>query len=147
MFDQIGKDLIAAIKSRDQGKIRALQGIKAQLLLLRTEKGKPELITGEDELRVLQKMAKQRRDSMEIFQKENRNDLLQKEQEELTVIEQYLPAQMSDEELGTILRGIIERVGAKSPADIGKVMGAATKELAGKADGKRISETAKKLLS
>lgn len=147
LFDIISADLIKAIKSRNQADIRSLQGIKAQLLTLRTETGKPELITEEEELKVLQKMAKQRRDSLEIFEKENRADLAAKEKEELEVIEKYLPAQMSDADLEAALQAIIDRVGAKALSDLGKVMGVASKELAGKADGKRISEKVKSLLS
>jgi uncharacterized protein YqeY len=146
LFDTISSDLISAIKSRNQGNIRSLQAIKAQLLLLRTEKGSSSPVTEDEELKALQKMAKQRRDSIEIFSKENRGDLVEKEQEELAVIEQYLPAQMSDAELESSLERILLQTGAKSPADIGKVMGVASRELAGKADGKRISEMAKKLL-
>lgn len=147
LFEQISSDLLAAIKSRNQADIRSLQGIKAALLLLRTEKGKPENISPDDELKVLQKMAKQRRDSLEIFQTQQRPDLAQKEEEELTVIERYLPAQLTDAELEAALIALKETAGVSNMAGLGKLMGLASKELAGKADGKRISEIAKKLLA
>ncbi len=147
LFDTISADLIKAIKSRNQGDIRALQGIKAQLLLLRTEKGPGTVVSEEDELKVLQKMAKQRRDSIEIFAKENRTDLVAKEEEELVVVERYLPAQMDDATLEVKVKEIIVQTGAESMKDMGKVMGLASKNLAGQADGKRISEMVKKLLA
>jgi len=147
MFEQIGKDLMQAMKAREQAKMRALQGIKAQLLLLRTEKGSSTEISAADELKVLQRMAKQRRDSLEIFEKESRLDLAQKEKEELEVIELYLPKQLSDAELKDKISEIINKLGVNSAAQIGMVMGAASKELSGLADGKRISEVAKQLLN
>lgn len=147
LFDTISADLIKAIKSRNQGDIRALQGIKAQLLLLRTEKGPGTEVSEEDELKVLQKMAKQRRDSIEIFAKENRTDLVAKEEEELVVVERYLPAQMDDATLEIKVKEVIAQTGASSMKDMGKVMGMASKNLAGQADGKRISEMVKKLLA
>lgn len=147
LYDTISKDLIGAIKSRNQSDLRALQGIKAQLQLLRTEKGAGTEITEDDELKVLMRMAKQRRDSSDIYEKEGRKDLLEKEQEELVVIERYLPAQMSEEELETAVKAVITQTGASSMAQMGMVMGMASKQLAGKADGKRISEVVKRLLS
>ena len=147
LYDTISKDLIGAIKSRNQSDLRALQGIKAQLQLLRTEKGSGTEITEEDELKVLMCMAKQRRDSSDIYAKEGRNDLLEKEQEELAVIDRYLPAQMSDADLEAAVQAVIAKTGASSMAQMGMVMGMASKELAGQADGKRISEVVKRLLS
>lgn len=147
LYEQISADLIAAIKSRNQADLRALQGIKAQLQLLRAEKGASVEVSEEDELKVLMRMAKQRRDSIDIFAKESRNDLVQKEQEELVVIERYLPAQMSDTEVEAAVQAIINQTGAKGMAQMGMVMGLASKNLAGKADGKRISEVVKRLLS
>lgn len=147
LFDTISKELITAIKSRNQADIRSLQGIKAQLLLLRSEKGPGTPISEEEELKVLQKMAKQRRDSLEIYQKENREDLAVKEREELEVIERYLPAQMDDATLELKVKEVIAQTGATSMKDMGKVMGMASKNLAGQADGKRISEMVKKLLA
>lgn len=147
LYDVISADLIAAIKSRNQADLRALQGIKAQLQLLRAEKGASVEVSEEDELKVLMRMAKQRRDSIDIFAKESRNDLVQKEQEELVVIERYLPAQMGDAELELAIQAIITQTGVKGMAQMGMVMGLASKNLAGKADGKRISEVVKRLLS
>lgn len=147
LYEKISADLIAAIKSRNQADMRALQGIKAQLQLLRAEKGASVVVSAEDELKVLMRMAKQRRDSIDIFAKESRNDLVQKEQEELVVIERYLPAQMSDTEVEAAVQAIINQSGAKGMAQMGMVMGLASKNLAGKADGKRISEVVKRLLS
>lgn len=147
LYDQISADLIAAIKSRNQADLRALQGIKAQLQLLRAEKGASVEVSEEDELKVLMRMAKQRRDSIDIFAKESRNDLVEKEQEELVVIERYLPAQMGDAELELAIQAIITQTGVKGMAQMGMVMGMASKSLAGKADGKRISEVVKRLLS
>ncbi len=146
LFDTISKDLMQATKARNAADQRALQGIKATLLNLRTEKGAGGQITPEGELKALQKMAKQRRDSIDIFKEQGRDDLVAKEEEELEVIERYLPAQMSDEELEKTIQGIIDQTGASSMADMGKVMGMASKQLSGKADGKRISEVVKQLL-
>ncbi len=146
-FDTISKDLITAIKSRDQDEIRALQGIKAQMLLLRAEKGSGTPVTSDEEMKVLMKMAKQRRDSIEVFAKENRQDLVDKEVSELKVIERYLPAQMSDEELEVGIKALMEELGVNSMAQMGMVMGKASQKFAGKADGKRISEIVKRLLS
>lgn len=147
LYEQISADLIAAIKSRNQADLRAIQGIKAQLQLLRAEKGASVEVSEADELKVLMRMAKQRRDSIEIFAKESRNDLVQKEQEELEVIERYLPAQMGDAELELAIQAIITQTGVKGMAQMGMVMGTASKSLAGQADGKRISEVVKRLLS
>jgi len=146
LYETISKDLIGAIKSRNQSELRALQGIKAQLQLLRSEKGSGTAITEDDELKVLMRMAKQRRDSSDIFAKEGRTDLVEKEQEELVVIERYLPAQMSDSDLETAIQAIVTQTGASSMAQMGMVMGMASKQLAGQADGKRISEVVKRLL-
>lgn len=147
LYDTISKDLIGAIKSRNKSDLRALQGIKAQLQLLRSEKGATAEISDEDELKVLMRMAKQRRDSIAIFEKESRDDLVQIEQEELGVIERYLPAQMNDADLEAAVQTVITQSGASGMAQMGMVMGMASKNLAGKADGKRISEVVKRLLS
>lgn len=135
-----------AMRAKDEAALRTLRAIKAAILLEKTS-GSGAEITEADELKMLQKMAKQRKDSLDIFTQQNREDLAAKEKEELAIIEKFLPQQMSAEELKTTLQNIIAEVGASSPADMGKVMGAATKQLAGKADGKAISETVKQLLS
>jgi uncharacterized protein YqeY len=135
-----------AMKSKDEAALRTLRAIKAAILIEKTS-GSGTEITEADEMKMLQKMAKQRRDSLDIFVQQNREDLAAKEREELAIIEKFLPQQMSAEELSTELKAIIAQVGATSPADMGKVMGVASKQLAGKADGKMISETVKQLLA
>jgi uncharacterized protein YqeY len=135
-----------AMKSKDEAALRTLRAIKAAILIEKTS-GSGTEITEADEMKMLQKMAKQRRDSLDIFVQQNREDLAAKEREELAIIEKFLPQQMSAEELATELKAIIAQVGAASPADMGKVMGVASKQLAGKADGKMISETVKQLLA
>jgi uncharacterized protein YqeY len=135
-----------AMKAQDEATLRGLRAIKAEIIKAKTEPGAQGEISADVEIKMLQKMVKQRRDSLEIFQQQNRQDLVQKEQEELAIIEQFLPAQMSNEELKKELQEIILETGASSPADMGKVMGAATKKLAGKADGKAISAAVKELL-
>jgi uncharacterized protein YqeY len=136
-----------AMKAKDEKSLRALRAIKAAILLAKTSEGAGGALKEEDEVKLLQKLIKQRKDSLEIFQQQNRADLAQKEQEEITVIEQFLPKQLSAEELKEALSRIIAETGASSPADMGKVMGAATKQLAGKADGKSISLAVKELLN
>jgi Uncharacterized conserved protein len=127
--------------------MRALRAIKSAILLAKTAEGATGELTEDAEIKLLQKLVKQRKDSLEIYQQQNRADLAQKEQEEIEVIEKFLPKQLSQEELKTILQKIIAEVGATSPADMGKVMGVATKQLAGQADGKAISAVVKELLA
>lgn len=136
-----------AMKSKNEAVLRGLRAIKAEIIKAKTEPGANGQISEDTELKMLQKMVKQRKDSLEIFQKQNRPELAQKEQEEIDVIEKFLPKQMSEVELKGALAKIITEVGASSPADMGKVMGVATKQLAGKADGKAISAAVKELLS
>jgi len=135
-----------AMRAKDEATLRTLRAIKAAILIEKTS-GKGTEMTETDETKLLQKMAKQRRDSLEIFEQQNREDLAAKEREELQIIEKFLPKQMSTEELQAEVKAIIAQVGATSPADMGKVMGVASKQLAGKADGKAISETVKQLLA
>jgi uncharacterized protein len=132
-----------AMKARDEATLRGLRAIKAEIIKAKTDPGAGE----EKEVSLLQKMMKQRKDSLEIYQKQNRADLAKKEEEEITVIERFLPKQLSADELRTELQQIISDTGASSPADMGKVMGAATKKFAGKADGKTISAMVKELLA
>jgi uncharacterized protein YqeY len=143
---KVNEEIKNAMRAKDEAALRSLRAIKAAILLEKTS-GSGTEITEADEIKMLQKMAKQRRDSLDIFVKQNREDLAQKEREELTVIERFLPQQMSAEELVAELKVIISEMGASSPADMGKVMGAASKKLAGKADGKAISEMVKQLLA
>ena len=144
---KIMTELKAAMLAKNESALRSLRAIKAAILLAKTSEGASGEIKEEDETKLLQKLVKQRRDSLEIFQQQNRADLAQKEQEELDVIEKFLPKQMTPEELKEAVAGIIAATGASSPADMGKVMGAATKQLAGKADGKAISALVKELLA
>lgn len=144
---QITTELKTAMLAKDEVALRSLRAIKAAILLAKTSEGAGGELKAEDEIKLLQKLVKQRRDSLEIFQQQNRADLAQKEQEEIAVIERFLPKQLSPEELKSLLAKIIAEVGATSPADMGKVMGAATKQLAGKADGKAISAAVKELLA
>ena len=143
-------ELKTAMLAKDEKGLRSLRAIKAAILLAKTSEGAPTSrgeLKEEDEIKLLQKLVKQRKDSLEIFQQQNRVDLAQKEKEEIEVIEKFLPKQLSADELRSEVSAIINEVGASSPADMGKVMGAATKKLAGKADGKTISALVKELLS
>jgi len=140
-------ELKAAMLAKDEAALRSLRAIKATILLAKTAEGGKGELKEEDEVKLLQKLVKQRKDSLEIFKEQKRDDLARKEEEEITVIEKFLPRQMTKEEVKTILIEIIEDVSATSPADIGKVMGVATKKMAGKADGKTISMLVKELLS
>jgi uncharacterized protein YqeY len=143
----INSAIKAAMLAKSEAELRALRAIKAAILLAKTAEGGTGDLTEADETKMLQKLAKQRKDSLDIFRQQNREDLAKKEEEELEVIERFLPKQMSDSELREALTRIIAETGATSPADMGKVMGAATKQLAGKADGKAISALVKELLS
>jgi uncharacterized protein YqeY len=144
---QVMAEMKDAMKAKDESGLRGLRAIKAEIIKAKTEPGAGGEITTEGELKLLQKIVKQRRDSLEIFTQQNRPDLAQKEQEEIAVIEKFLPKQLSEAEIKEALVAIIAEVGASSPADMGKVMGAATKQLAGKADGKVISALVKELLA
>ena len=143
--EKIMEALKTAMREKDEAAKRGIRAIKAALLLAKTD-GSGQEITPEREIAILQKLVKQRRESLEIYERENRSDLAQKEQEEINVIEQYLPKQLDASELEAEIRAIIAETGAASPKDLGKVMGVASKRLAGKAEGKAISETAKRLL-
>jgi len=136
-----------AMKSKNEAALRGLRAIKAAIIIAKTSEGAGGELKEEDETKLLQKLVKQRRDSLEIFQTQNREDLAKKEQEEIDVIERFLPKQLSAAELKEELAAIIAQVGATSAADMGKVMGAATKQLAGRADGKAVSAAVKELLS
>ncbi len=143
---QIDQDIKQAMLAKQADRLRGLRAIKSALLIARTEKGATEEVTPEAETKVLQKLVKQRKESAEIYKTQNRDDLYQVEMEELEVIEAYLPKQMSHAEIEAYLKNLVARVGATSVKDMGKVMGAANKELAGKADGRTISEVVKQLL-
>ncbi len=144
---QINQDIKAAMIAKDTATLRGLRAIKAAILLAKTEKGHTEELNQEAEIKVLQKLVKQRRESAEIYKNQNREDLFQIEVEEEKVIEAYLPKQMSKEEVESVIKAIIAETGASSIKEMGKVMGAANQKLAGQADGKTISEVVKSLLA
>lgn len=144
---KIMTDLKAAMLAKDEAALRSLRAIKAAILLAKTAEGATGDLTEDAEVKLLQKMVKQRKDSLEIFQQQSRTELAKKEEEEIAVIEKFLPKQMSVDEIKVAVAAIIASSGASSPADMGKVMGVASKELAGKADGKTISSVVKELLS
>jgi len=145
------KDVMVALKTamlnKDEAALRSLRAIKAAILLAKTAEGATEELDEAAEIKLLQKLVKQRKDSWEIFQQQNRPELAVKESEEIAVIERFLPKPMSGEELRTGLKQILLEVGATSPADMGKVMGAANKAFAGKVDGKTLSALVKQMLS
>jgi uncharacterized protein YqeY len=136
-----------AMKARNEASLRSFRAIKAEIIKAKTEPGAGGEINADTEFKLLQKMVKQRKDALDIYKQQNRKDLAQIEQEELDIISKFLPAQMSEEDLKKELQQIITETGASSPVDMGKVMGIATKKLAGKAEGKAISATVKELLA
>ena len=144
---QIMTEMKEAMKAKNEGVLRALRAIKAEIIKAKTEPGAAGEIDEATEQKFLQKMMKQRRDSLDIFEKQGREDLASKEKEEMAVIEKFLPKQLDEAELREIVKKIIADTGASSPADMGKVMGVASKQLAGKADGKAISGIVKDLLA
>jgi uncharacterized protein len=146
LTDKISGDLITAMKGKDKVALEAIRAAKTAFLLAKSEKGSDAVLSSDEELKIIQKLVKQRRESAVIYKDNNRLDLYEKEVAEADVLEKYLPAKMGEAELEKVLKDIISRVGATSPADMGKVMGAATKELAGKADGKEISTKVRQLL-
>ncbi len=146
LITQIDQDIKQAMLGKQEARLRGLRAIKSALLLARTEKGASEDITPETEIKVLQRLIKQRKESADIYKTQNREDLYKIEAEEMEVIEAYLPKQMERNEVAAYLKELIARVGATSVKDMGKVMGAANKELAGKADGRTISEVVRELL-
>ena len=143
---QIDGDIKQAMLAKDQNKLRALRAVKSMILLEETKEGQSGELKSEDETRILTKAIKQRKDSADIYRQQNRLDLLATEESEIAVIEPYLPKQLSEAELKEKLQTIMTRIGASAPSDLGKVMGVATKELAGQTDGKAISAMVKLLL-
>jgi uncharacterized protein YqeY len=139
-------ELKTAMLAKDEKTVRSLRAVKAAIILAKTAEGAGGEISEDGEMKLLQKLVKQRKDSLEIFQQQNRADLAQKEEEEIAVIEKFLPKQLGTDELKVIIGDIIASTGASSPADMGRVMGVASKQLAGKADGKAISAIVKELL-
>jgi uncharacterized protein len=143
---KVMEQLKTAMKEKDEKALRSLRAIKAAIIIAKTAEGANGEIDEAEENKLLQKLVKQRRDSIEIFEKQHRADLADKEKEEVAVIEQFLPKQLSEAEITEAVKAIIAETGASSAADMGKVMGAATKKLAGQADGKAISAVVKSLL-
>ena len=146
LSEQIAADLITAMKAKEKIALEAIRAAKTAFTLARSEKGADSVLTHDEELKIIQKLVKQRRESAEIYKTQNRPDLWEKEVAEADVLEKYLPEKMNEEELKVALKAIIDRIGAKTAADMGKVMGTATKELAGKADGREISAMVKQML-
>lgn len=143
---QIQSDLKNAMLAKDEAALRALRAVKSAILLAKTSGAGSEL-SSEDGIKMLQKLVKQRKESIEIYDKQGREDLAKSEREEVSVIEKYLPAQMSEQDVRAEVKKIVETVGAKSAADMGKVMGMASKQLAGKADNKMVAVIVKEFLS
>ncbi len=144
---QIEAEIKQSMLNKDKDRLRALRSIKSLILLAETEKGAGSELSQDAEMKLLTKAAKQRKDSLEIYEKEGRDDLASVEKAELEVIESFLPKQMTEAEVREAVKGIIAKIGASGPQDMGKVMGVATKEMAGKADGKLISTITKEILN
>ena len=144
--EQVNNDIKTAMLAKDKAGLRGLRAIKSAILLAKTEKGGTGEVTAEKEVQILTKMVKQRKESIEIFEQQNRPDLAVTEKEEVAVIEKYMPAMMSDDDIKAEIQKIITETGATSQKEMGKVMGAASKALAGKADNKKVSEIVKSLL-
>lgn len=147
LFDKVSNDIKTAMLARDKVTLEALRGIKKEFLEAKTAKGSDGNLADEAAIKILQKMVKQRKESAQIYSDQNRNDLAEIELAESLVIEKYLPAQMTDAELEATVAAIIVQVGATGPQDMGKVMGVASKQLSGKAEGRLISEKVKALLA
>jgi len=147
LLEKIEGDLKQAMKNKEKDRMEALRSIKTALIIARSEKGANQQVSEENEIKILQKLLKQRKESAEVYEKQGRTELAEQEKKEASYIQEYLPEQISDEELTNIIKGIIEEVGAESMKDMGKVMGVATRQLAGKAEGKAISDKVKSLLS
>jgi len=147
LTDQINNDIKKAMLAKEKEKLEALRAAKTAFTLAKSEKGSGAEPTDADALKIIQKLVKQRKDSADIYKQQNRPDLYEKEINEAKYLEAYLPEQMSEQELTAILKEIIEKTGASSPSDMGKVMGLATKQLAGKADNKLIAQQVKALLA
>lgn len=145
--DRIMDEIKAAMKAKDTVALESLRAVKSALLLAQTETGAKAEMSGEDEIKILQKLVKQRKDSAAIYVSQGRNDLAQPELDQAAVIERFLPAQLSEPEVEAIVAEIISQTGASGMADMGKVMGAASAKLAGQADGKTISGVVRKLLA
>ncbi|WP_319502176.1 GatB/YqeY domain-containing protein [uncultured Draconibacterium sp.] len=147
IFDQINDDIKAAMKAREKERLEALRGIKKVMLEAQTAKGASDVLADDDALKIIAKLAKQGSDSANIYKEQGREDLYEQEMKQVAIFESYLPAKMSDEELTAAVKAVIEQVGASSMKDMGKVMGIASKKLAGQADGKDVADKVKALLA
>ena len=147
LFDQISKDIATAMKAKDKVRLLALRNIKKLFIEAKTAPGANDELTDDAALKILAKLSKQGRDTAQLYTEQNRPDLAEEEMAQVLVVEEYLPKPLSAEELKAVLTDIIAEVGATSPKEMGKVMGVASKRLAGKADGKAISEMVKTLLA
>ena len=147
LFEDVNAGIKAAMKARDKQRLEALKGIKAEFLLVKTAPENNGEVTDANAIKALVRMVKQRKESAELYASQGRQDLASEELAQASVVEEFLPKQLSDEELTVQLKAIIAQVGATSPKDMGKVMGVATKQLAGKAEGRAISAKVKQLLS
>lgn len=147
LFETVSKDIVIAMKAKDKVRLETLRGIKKEFIEANTTLGAGQILDDAAAILILQKMAKQRTDSANIYKEQGRADLAEKEEAEAAILLEYLPKQLSQEELDEKVKAIVEKVGASSPADMGKVMGVATKELVGITTGKAISETVKRILS
>lgn len=147
LFDQISKDIMAAMKAHDKVRLEALRNIKKNFIEAKTAPGANDGLPDDKALKILAKMAKQGKDTADLYRSQNRPDLAEEEEAQAKVVEEYLPKQLSDTEIEAEVKVAIAQTGATSMRDMGKVMGTVTKKLAGKADGKKISEIVKKLLS
>ncbi|MHB9054677.1 MAG: GatB/YqeY domain-containing protein [Paludibacteraceae bacterium] len=147
IFEQISNDIKKAMLAREKVALEALRGVKKEFLEAKTAKGSDGILHDDQAVKIMQKMVKQRRETAQIYTEQSRPELAENELAEAEVIERYLPKQMSDSELEAVLAEIIAQIGATGPQDMGKVMGTATKQLAGKADGRMISEKVKSLLN
>ena len=147
LFETVNGDIKKAMLAREQARLQTLRGIKKEFLEAKTAKGSDGTLTDENAIKILTKMVKQRKETAEIYSSQSRQDLADAELAEATIIEEYLPKQMTEEELSSALKEIISQVGATSAKDMGKVMGIASKQLAGKAEGRAISAKVKELLN
>ncbi len=146
LIERVSEDIKSAMRARDQITLNALRGLKKELIEAKTAKSVDAVLSEEEGLKIMQKMVKQRKDTAEIYREQNRPDLMEQELAEANVVAIYLPAQMSEEDLVSAIKEIIARTGVTSAKEIGKVMGIASKELAGKTEGREISRVAKELL-
>ena len=147
LFEQISADIVSAMKAKDKVRLMALRNVKKYLIESKTAPGANDELSDEDAMKILAKLAKQGKDTASVYESQNRADLAEEEMKQVRIIEEYLPKPLSAEELRTALSAIIQEVGATSAKDMGRVMGLASKQLAGKAEGRVISATVKELLA